>query len=254
MVKGLRVVVVAVFLCMIGSAASADEMVSLKVGYHMLSPKGELAAEVDGFGTKVDVEDDLDLGDSKGLMAEAAVSLGDFKLTLGYLPLSFEGSSVLSRSILFDDQTYNVGSSLESSLDLDIFDVGLTWFFLNMDDIPVRLQLGLEVATKIIDTEASLVDLTSGISESVSGILPIPTIGLRGRMALSDIIGINGRFGYLGYSGNHFIDGDVQIEFSPVPMVGIFAGYRYLDIEIDESDVFVDADFSGFYSGVLVRF
>jgi hypothetical protein len=254
MAKGFRVVVAAVFLCVIGSAASAAETVSLKVGYQQLSPSGELAAEVNGFGTRIDVEDDLDLGDSEGIIVEAAVSLGDFKLTVGYLPLSYEGSSVLSRSILFDDETYTVGSTIESSLDLDIFDVGLTWFFINMDDIPVRLQLGLEFAVKITDAEASLVDSTTGVSESVSGILPIPTIGLRGRVALSDYIGINGRLGYLGYSGNHFMDGDVQIEFSPIPMVGIFAGYRYLDIEIDESDVFVDADFSGFYSGVLVRF
>jgi outer membrane protein len=254
MTKGFRLVLAAVFLCVFTSAASADEALSLKVGYMMLSPSGELAAEVNGLGTRVSLENDLDLDDSEDMMAEAALALGDIKLTVGYLPLSFEGSSTLSRSILFDGRIYPVGSPIESSIDLDILDVGLTWFFINMDDAPTRLQVGVELAAKITDAEASLNNLQTGLAESASATVPIPTIGLRARVAFSDFIGINGRVGYLGYSDNHFMDADVQLEVSPLPFVGVFAGYRYMDIAIDESDIYVDADFSGFYGGAFVRF
>ena len=56
------------------------------------------------------------------------------------------------------------------------------------------------------------------------------------------------------FFANRFFDRDGQLEFSPVPLVGIFGGYRYLDTKVDESDVFVDASFSGPYVGAFVRF
>lgn len=254
MVKVFWVVLSAVFLAVFAASASADESVSLKVGYMLMSPSGEMASEVSGVGTTVDLESDLDIDDSSNIIAEAAFSFGDIKATLGYMPLSFEGNSILSRSILFDGELYPVGTRVVSNLDLDILDAGLTWYFINVDDLPTRVQLGVELSAKITSVEASINDITTGISESVDETLPIPTIGLRGRIAFSDFVGIAGRVGYIGYSDNRFLDADVQVEISPIPLVGVFAGYRYLDLEIDESDIFVDSQFSGFYGGALIRF
>ncbi|NIQ09668.1 MAG: hypothetical protein GWO23_08290, partial [Gammaproteobacteria bacterium] len=53
---------------------------------------------------------------------------------------------------------------------------------------------------------------------------------------------------------NSYMDVDAQVEFSPLPLVGVYAGYRYLDIDVNESDVFIDATFSGPYAGAMVRF
>ena len=220
----------------------------------MLSPSGDLAAEEDGFGTTIDIEDDLDLDDSENITAELAVSLGDFKLTAGYLPLSFEGNTLLSRSIIFSGDLFPVGTRVESEVEVDILDIGLTWYILNFDDTPTRFQLGVELAAKITDAEAQLSDLTLGITESISETLPFPTVGVRGRVAFSDLVGINGRVGYIGYDDNHFLDADIQLEVSPIPMLGVYGGYRVLDIEIDESDFFLDSDFSGFYGGAFFRF
>ncbi len=61
-----------------------------------------------------------------------------------------------------------------------------------------------------------------------------------------------GRVGYVGFGDNSFLDADARIEFSPIPMVGVFGGYRYL--EVDESDIFIDASFSGLFGRVFVRF
>ena len=255
MAKGLRRgCLAALLLSLSAPAAWADETVSIKVGYMMLSPSGEAAAEVNGIGTRIDVENDLDLDDSEEMMAEVALSLGDFRLTAGYLPLSFQGDSILTRPVIFDGRLYPTGTPVASSVDLDILDVGLTWYFINMDDTPSRLQLGVELAAKITDAEASLDDRLRRRSESASATVPIPTIGLRGRVALADFIGINGRVGYLSYSDNHFTDADIQLEVSPLPLIGAFAGYRYIDVELDESDIYIDADFSGFYGGAFVRF
>ncbi len=250
----LRVLLVGFIFMLMTSSAQADEAVSLKVGYLLLSPSGDIAVSSNGFGTKIDLENDLDLGDSSNVMAEAAFAIGDVKLSLGYLPLAFEGDSILTKSILYNGQFYSVGRSIESTLDLNILDVGMTWYIVNIDDLPTRFQFGIELAAKVTDAETSLTDKLSGISESASETLPIPTLGLRARVAFSDFVGISGRVGYIEYSDNHFLDADIQIEISPIPMVGIFAGYRYMDVAIDESDVFVDTTLSGFYGGALVRF
>ncbi len=254
MAKGLQAAITAAVLVLGVSTAYGDETIALKVGYQVLSPSGELAAETNGIGTNVNLESDLDLADSEEMVAELGVSLGDFKISAGYMPLSFQGNSLLTRPIFFDGELYNIGTPIRSSVDLDIIDIGFTWYFLNMDDTPTRLQVGVEVAAKITDAEASLVDDLTKRTETASATVPIPTVGLRGRVALADFVGVNGRFGYLGYGDNHFLDADVQIEFSPLPLVGIYAGYRYLDIAIDESDIYVDSDFSGFYGGALIRF
>jgi hypothetical protein len=37
-------------------------------------------------------------------------------------------------------------------------------------------------------------------------------------------------------------------------MIGLFAGYRYLDMDIDENDLLLDANFSGPHAGALIRF
>ncbi len=254
MVTSLRIGLAILFFLVFSSAASADETFSFRVGYQMLSPSGDLAAEDDGIGTSIDLEDDLDLDDSDNVTAELAVSLGNFKITAGYLPLSFEGNTLLSRSVLFSGEVFPVGTRVASEVDIDIIDIGLTWYLLNFDDTPTRFQLGIELAAKITDAEAELSDLTLGVSESISEDLPFPTIGARGRVAFGDFVGLNGRIGYIGYDDNHFLDADIQLEVSPIPLLGVYGGYRYLDIEIDESDFFLDSEFSGFYAGAFFRF
>lgn len=100
------------------------------------------------------------------------------------------------------------------------------------------------------------VDALSGIfiTESESAKVPIPTLGARARIGFSDYIALVGRVGYSEYQDNSFLDAEAQIEFSPIPLVGVFGGYRYLDLKVDDSGVFVDAQFSGPFVGALIRF
>jgi outer membrane protein len=240
--------------CLVALPVRADELLSLKVGYLLLEPQGDFAAEVDGVGTLIDVEDDLNFDDSKGVTAEVGLQLGSFRLSAGYLPLSFSGDASLNRDVVFDGQTFTANTQVSSDIDVDLYDIGLTWYLLNTDEMPVRVQLGPELAVKVADAEVSMTDRTIGITEEASGVAPIPTVGLRGRVAFGDMFGIVGRVGYISYSDNSFLDAEVQVEFSPVPMVGIYAGYRLFDIDIDENDVLLDLRFSGPFAGVMVRF
>ena len=244
-----------VLLLALPLGAGADEMLSLKVGYQNLTPKGQFASR-EGLRppTKIDLENDFGFDEEAELIAEAAVQLGAFRLSAGYMPLRFSGTSTLSQPITFNDETFPLGTQATGSLDVDLYDLGLTWYLINIDDLPVRVQLGPELAVKVFDGEASIVSRTTGLSEAVSGTAPVPTLGLRARIGLGDMLSLVGRVGYVEYNDNSFLDADGQVEFSPLPMFGIFAGYRYLDLEVDEGDLFVDATFDGPYGGLLVRF
>jgi outer membrane protein len=242
-------------ILLLAGSAWADEIVSFKAGYISLTPDGEFAVDGGGIpGTKVDFNDDLNYDDSQKVFAEAAINLGDFRLAAGYLPIKFSGDGAISQTIYFNGQPYPVNSDVSSKVDMDIYDFGLTWNLVNVDDLPTRVQFGPELSVKVVDADVSMDDRTTGISESESLLAPVPTIGARARVGLADWVALVGRVGYMAYSGNSFLDADGQIEFSPIPMVGIFAGYRYLDLDVDESGVYIDATLDGPYAGVLVRF
>jgi len=174
-------------------------------------------------------------------------------LFAGYLPINFSGDGVLTEAVDFNGETFVANSHVESDVDIDIYEAGLAWYLVNVDDLPVRIQLGPELAVKYVDASVEMRD-SNGLSESESVKVPLPTVGLRGRVAVADFLGVVGRVGYMEYQDNSFFDVDAQVEFSPIPLVGLFAGYRYLDVDIDEDDVLIDASFKGPYAGALIRF
>lgn len=241
------------FLLLAG-AAWADELVSVKAGYQLLSPSGSVAGTINGVGQQLDVENDLNLDDSENVTAEVALQWGNSRLSFNYLPIEFSGTGTLTVGGDFNGQTFIANETATSKLSVDLYDIGYTYYLVNLDDLPTRFQFGLELAVKVADAEVAFNTQTTGINERETVTAPIPTIGARTRIALADLVGVVGRVGYLEYDGNQFIDAEAQIEFSPLPTVGIYAGYRYFDLKIDEDDVFVETEFSGPFAGVLVRF
>ncbi|MBE0597212.1 MAG: hypothetical protein IH614_08085 [Desulfuromonadales bacterium] len=254
MYRCFRTLCLTMLLAALPLGALADEIFSLKVGYLSLEPKGSFASRESGFDTRIDFDDDINFGKSEEVMAEAALLLGSFRLSLGYLPLNFTGTSTLNQTLIFNGQPFSATDTVNGELDVDLWDLGLTWYLLNFDDLPVRLQLGPELSVKVLDGDITLQNRTTGLRESVSGTVPVPTIGARARLGLGDFVAVIGRVGYVEYSDNSFLDADAQIEFSPIPLLGLFGGYRYLDIEVDEDDLFIDARFSGPYAGAFLRF
>jgi hypothetical protein len=244
-----------VLFSLLAAPAAADEIFSLKAGYFSLDPSGDVAVSTaDVPGTVLDLDDDLGIDKDDGFMAEVALQLGSFRLFAACLPVSFRGESVLTEDIEFNGETFVAGSRVESEVKIDIYEAGLAWFLADFDDMPLRVQFGPEAAVKYVDANVEMQESTFSMSESESIGVPIPSLGARARVAFGDSLGVLGRIGYLEYQGNSFMDLDAQVEFSPLPMIGVFAGYRYLDIDVDENDLFIDATLSGPYAGALVRF
>jgi hypothetical protein len=56
-------------------------------------------------------------------------------------------------------RAFSINDRVKSELDIALYDIGYTYFLLNLDDLPIRLQLGLELAVKIADAEVMLRNL-----------------------------------------------------------------------------------------------
>jgi len=233
----------------------ADETVMLKTGYMTLDAKGTFAASAGGIlGSLIDVDSTLNLKRSNGMTVDGAVQLGDMRASLNYFPLDFSGDGLLASNVQYNGQNFAAGNRVRSSLKADVFDASLTYYLFNMDDLPSRLQLGVEAAVKMVRATSSLQDQLTGQSQSRTATLSIPTLGARGRVAVSDLVGLTGRAGYMGYAGNHFLDSEVQFEFSPLPTAGIYAGYRLIDLKLDRAGVLLNNTISGPFVGGFVRF
>lgn len=125
----------------IAAAAHADETISVKLGYMLLSPSGQFASSGNAIaGTRIDMESDLNFDNSLQPTGEVAVSLGDSVLSLGYIPLDFSGSGALNRTVSFNGQNFALGTTATSSFKADIIDFGYTRYLINMDDLPSRFS------------------------------------------------------------------------------------------------------------------
>lgn len=250
----MKLIALATLIGLTSAHTYADELFSAKIGYIDMAPSGTVAGNVDTIGVSLDVEGDLNLDNSQDITAEVALQLGNFRLGAGYLPIDFSGTGTVTVDGSFNGQPISVDDSVTSALTADLIDLSLTYFFINMDDLPSRFQLGIEISGKFIDADSTLTNNTNPYTETNSESAVIPTIGARMRFGLGDLISFSARAGYMEIDDDSFLDIDAQIEFSPLPALGIYAGYRILELNVDQSDFFMDTEFSGAYAGVFARF
>jgi len=233
------------------STAQADETIMLKVGYASISSTGQVSSTGAGIaGTLLNLDNTLALQKSNNITLEAAIQLGDSRFSLSYMPLKFKGTKLVTTPVQFNGKSF--ASNVSSTLDSSIIDLSYTYYLVNLDDIPSRLQIGIESSLKFVSSKALL--STTGLSQAVSANVPIPTLGLRGRIALADFVGISANVGYLGYAGNSFMDAQIQVEFSPLPTLGVYAGYRQIALKVDKVGLKVDTTFAGPFAGAFFRF
>jgi len=231
--------------------AYADETIMLKAGYASIASTGSISSTGAGIaGTVLNLDNTLALKNSNNVTLEAALQLGDSRFAISYMPLQFKGTKTVVAPVQFNGQAFT--TNVQSTLDSSIIDLSYTYYLINLDDVPSRLQIGIESSVKFVSSKALL--STTGLSQSVSANVPIPTIGVRGRVALADFIGLTGNVGYLGYAGNSFLDAQVQVEFSPLPTLGVYAGYRQIALKIDKLGLKVDTTFAGPFAGAFFRF
>jgi hypothetical protein len=146
-------------------------------------------------GTLISGEQDLKLDESKlNLQMELTLLPGKHHLVrLHGLSMRRDGSTVLTRTIVWDNNTYTAGERVDSHLNVSM--VGLTYGWLPLRKN--RYELGLTIGIQIADVNANAEVRSRAVRPDDGGIAPIPLVGLEGRFDISKRWSLDARYQYL---------------------------------------------------------
>jgi hypothetical protein len=207
-------------------------------------------------GSSIDFKTDLGLQDQK---------FGDLRLVLRpsksskfrfeFIPITYNSSSTLHRTIVFNGISYNVGLPVNSLLQWKAYRIGYEYDFIAKN----RGYAGFIVEAKVADVK---VQLDSPIAtEFAHAQAPIPAIGGVGRVYVVPNISITGEVTGFKLPQNliqdahaHYVDVDVYGTVNFTNNVGAQLGYRSLDVGyLVKTDSGV-LKLKGLYFGVVARY
>ncbi len=187
--------------------------------------------------------DDLGLADDKVSPAVGAlINFWENRLTLrlDYFGYHDDANATIDFEFDFDGITYPAGASLDSSLDLDLYVVNLSYNFYRSNR--ARFGVGLGVHAADIDIKisgktyvgATEIDLGTGRADILA---PLPNFYVTGAYAFTDRVLLRCGGGGFSMKYNDW-DGSLWfanafLEYWPWQYVGIGAGYRYLSANVE---------------------
>lgn len=204
-------------------------------------------------GTDVKLVDDLGLDEKKDF-GEARLQIKFFnrnKFNFSYLPLKWDADKVLTRTIQFEGKTYAVGTRVQSELDLKLFKAGYEF-----DLLAGKLGfLGLTFDVLVADTNVQLKAASLAIDEKYGKTLPIPMIGISGRLNFVKWMGITAKVSGLPAGGyGYLLDAEGSLDINPIKYVGISGGYRFFKAKVSYDDNKADYQLDGPFAALKIRF
>jgi hypothetical protein len=186
------------------------------------------------------------------------------KLRFSRVPMRYDESATLTRTIDFGGATFPVSVPATADLEWLLWRVGYEWDFASTD----RGFVGLVTEIKINQVTAELAAENLG-SELTEITAPVPTIGIVARGYPGRHVSITGEFtGFSvpGFVGNwvskavgddfeaKMFDFDIYATVNLGRNVGIQGGYRSVTADYTVDDDAGDLEMKGPYFGGLVRF
>jgi hypothetical protein len=205
-------------------------------------------------GSDIDVKSDLGYEDKTIREFRLVLRPGrKHKFRIAYTPISFDGDTVLNRTIIFNGIEFNVGLPIQTEFKWNTWRFGYEYDFLYRD----RVFAGFILEAR--QTHATL-QLASPIdTEFTEARGPVPGIGGIVRVYVAKNVSITGEITGLkvpeiqDYEGS-FVDFDLYATFNFNHYVGVQGGYRTLDAsylaKLDNGDL----NLKGLYFAGVVRF
>jgi hypothetical protein len=203
----------------------------------------------------IDLKDDLGLTDKRLQDWRVSLATGPHsRLRVAYLTMDYNADQQVQRTVVFDGQTYTVGTRVVTNLAMKYWRYGWIWQFIH--DPFGRVHFGTLVEAKSLSFDTSLAapNLSPPVAarKEFSGTLPslglaldidpIPTIKI-----FAELSGVSaGKYGQ-GW------DGEAGVKLSLAPVLSIGAGYRYLDLEAKDDPDFAKLKNTGPFVGATLR-
>lgn len=205
-------------------------------------PSGSIKTVLDGASAGADLKNDLGLSEeSEGyvyfIVEHPVPIIPNFKYVSTKLTSS--GSGVVN--FTFDGTPYTAGVNTKIDLNQDDFIL----YYEVLDNV-VSLDVGLNA--KKIDGQVVIdTDITT-FSET------IPMLYAAAEIMLPAGFAIAGDISYASYNGDDISDITAKVTYTTDFMLGIEAGVRSLNINVDGDNIKSDVEFSGIFAGVYFKF
>lgn len=167
----------------------------------------------------------------------------------------FDGTGDKRVNFRFGDRTFRANIDFYSKIRLTHYDIALYYglpFIQIASANMLNVEAGLNV--RIVDFDAKVRQPDTGISESKSLIIPIPMVYLGVQFSPVKKLAIELEGRGISYSGNSLYSFMGRVKFKPKGPFFISGGYRYDKIEIDESRIDADAEFTGPFAEIGLQF
>jgi outer membrane protein len=233
------------------SVAQADTLFGIYAGAGTWQQdySGEVVSSI----SNVDIEDDLGLDGDDNAVFYLALEHGVPvlpNLRAQHFSLDVDGNNVLSRTIEFNGQVFNLSDAVTTVVDLSQSDAV---FYYEVLDNAVSLDLGLAVS--LLDGS---IEVGNGIDTAVADfdeVVPMLYAKVRADLPLTGLW-VGAKAQGMSYDDNSLIEFDAQIGWESEVGFGIEAGYRAVQIKLDTFDDVDNAeiDVSGPYAAINYHF
>ncbi|MGI9287199.1 MAG: TIGR04219 family outer membrane beta-barrel protein [Pseudomonadales bacterium] len=235
---------------LVGAAhlAQADTILGVSSGAGIW--QSDIVGDVQDGTTKIDTEDDLGLEDNDNNFFYFALEhpipvLPNLKLQ--HTKLSVDGDNLLTREIDFDGSVFPVSDNVSAEADLTHTDAT---FYYEVLDNWVSLDLGISV--RVFDGFVEIQSTSESTREDLDD--PIPMLYGKARFDLPLTgLSVDAEANGIGYGGNTLIDASLRVAYESSIGLGVEAGYRSMQLDIDE-DIEGDIDLSGVFAGINFHF
>jgi hypothetical protein len=183
------------------------------------------------------------------------------RIYAGYWWVDFDGTETLERDITFGDVTFTASTTVDTTLELDMYYLTYEFMFpgIPLGGDTVRLDVGVQVGVRALLLDASI-DSALLVAED-DGAVGTPIIGARGALQVTpflraelELAGMTIRY---GDSSMKYVEafGEIVGQLGPV-FAGV--GYKYCSLDFDDEsgDVDLEAEvrLDGVYLTAGVRF
>ncbi len=192
-----------------------------------------------GLGTEIDLENDLNLDEELSTYRiDAQWRFFDrHRLNFSFFDLTRDATTLIGRDITIGDNTFFLGTTINSKWEHKLYVASYTWSFLQTNKYEVGLNIGAHV-TRLKIQAAGLGPL--GLNVEVDAVtLPLPVLGLTGAYAFTPKLVLKPAAGvfYLKideWEGS-LVNFDLDLEYNALKYVvfGIFYNYFILNIDLE---------------------
>jgi hypothetical protein len=189
-------------------------------------------------GTEVSAENDLGLKDSDTniQMELTLLPAKHHMVRLHGLSMRRDGTTVLTRTVVWDNNTYNVGQRVDSHIDITMLGLTYGWLPFRTDRYELGVTFGIQVASVNANAEVR----SQAVRPDDSGAAPIPLIGLEGRYDFTRRWSVDGRYEYLRVNVNDvkgsLSDARLALRWRQNQHLLYGLGYRHFSLDVNSAN------------------